>query len=69
MDPKLELAGEEQKVNVFWGSGFDALHVPDIWVLDVLHMSWKEVSTKSMHNSTLAENLISFLQLKLKFCS
>lgn len=42
VDPQLEMARKEQKVIVFWGSGFEALHVPDIWILDVPHMSWKE---------------------------
>ena len=50
MDPQLEIAREQQKIIVFWGSGFDALHVPDIWVLDVPRMSWKEVSSKSRLN-------------------
>lgn len=44
MDPDSDLAETEQKIVVFWGEGFEAKILKDIWVLAVSSMTWKEVS-------------------------
>lgn len=43
VDPESELAASEQRIIVFWGDGRDAIHLPDIWILDVQTRTWKEV--------------------------
>ena len=43
IDPESDEAENEQYVAVFWGQGEDAKHVPDIWILHVQKMEWKEV--------------------------
>lgn len=42
-DPKLPQARRKQKVLIVWGKGRDNKHVRDMWVLDVMSMTWKEV--------------------------
>ena len=43
IDPESDEAENEQYIAVFWGQGERALHVPDIWILHVQKMEWKEV--------------------------
>ena len=43
IDPESDEARDEQYVIVFWGQGAGARHVPDIWVLHVQSVTWREV--------------------------
>ena len=45
VDPESNEAKQDQWVIVFWGQGADGkcLHIPDIWVLHVQSIMWKEV--------------------------
>ena len=43
VDPQSDYAYTEQRLVVFWGEGWDAIHVKDIWVLHVHSMTWKQV--------------------------
>ena len=36
---------------VLWGQGADARHVPDIWILHIHTMSWKEVQLVQISNT------------------
>ena len=44
VDPDSEIAALHQKVVTFWGKGSDNKYVPDIWMLDVATVTWREVS-------------------------
>lgn len=43
VDPELEVAAEHQQILVVWGEGLEAIHLSDIWLLNVPDMTWKEV--------------------------
>lgn len=43
VDPESEEAAAHQQIMVFWGEGNNAIHLPDIWILHVPSMTWREV--------------------------
>ena len=73
VDPQSVEAYTEQRLLVLWGQGPDAKHVPDIWVLHIHTMTWKEVCRYSsvymcgsMHNYN--NNTVIWVHAKIPTC-
>ena len=68
VDPESKIAEEEQYVIVVWGQGVDAKHVPDIWILHVQSMKWKEVSY-TVYIYTVDNVNLTMFYFSIVYCS